>query len=118
MKWLDNIVTTNTTNVVKGTFEVLYPKKGDEEYNKSKKDLLAKLEKVQGMCQSYSGNRMKIVPWRVQALKGAMEAHMGGGWYGHHREPRSLKFWEKGLKVGTQRYDRYKTLGWRTFLVT
>jgi hypothetical protein len=26
VKWLDNIVTINTTNVVKGTFEVLYRK--------------------------------------------------------------------------------------------
>jgi hypothetical protein len=31
VKWLDTIVTINTTNVMKGTFEVLYPKKGDEE---------------------------------------------------------------------------------------
>jgi hypothetical protein len=36
-KWLEHIVTTNTNNVIKGTFEVLYRKKGDEEYNKSKK---------------------------------------------------------------------------------
>ena len=28
VKWLDQIVTTNTNNVVKGSFEVLYPKKG------------------------------------------------------------------------------------------
>jgi hypothetical protein len=27
MKWLDTIVTINTTNVVKGTFEVSYKKK-------------------------------------------------------------------------------------------
>jgi hypothetical protein len=37
LKWLDTIVTINISNVVKRTFEVLYPKKGDEEYNKSKK---------------------------------------------------------------------------------
>jgi hypothetical protein len=47
---LRNIVTTNTTTVVKGTFEVLYWKKGDEEYNKSKKEFLAKLQKVQATC--------------------------------------------------------------------
>jgi hypothetical protein len=51
VKWLDTIVTINTTNVVKGTFEVLYPKKGDEEYDESKKQLLAKLYKVQAACQ-------------------------------------------------------------------
>jgi hypothetical protein len=78
VKWLDTIVIINMTNVVKGTSEVLYPKKGDEEYEKSKKNLLAKLQKVQAMCQRYFENRTKTMPWRVQALKGAMEAHMGG----------------------------------------
>jgi hypothetical protein len=79
VKWLDTVVTINTTNVVKGTFEVLYPKKGDEEYNKSKKQLLAKLYKVEAACWRFSGNKTKTMPWRVQELKGAMEAHMGGG---------------------------------------
>jgi hypothetical protein len=50
VKWLDTIVTINTINVVKGTFKVLYPKKGDEEYDESKKELLAKLHKVQATC--------------------------------------------------------------------
>jgi hypothetical protein len=79
VKWLDTVVTINTTNVVKGTFKVLYPKKGDEEYNESKKQLLAKLYKVEVACRRFSGNKTKTMPWRVQALKGAMEAHMGGG---------------------------------------
>jgi hypothetical protein len=79
VKWLDTVVTINTTNVVKGTFEVLYPKKGDEEYDESKKQLLAKLHKVQAACRRFSGNKTKTMPWRVQALKGAMKAHMGGG---------------------------------------
>jgi hypothetical protein len=30
-KWLDSIVITNTKNVIKGTFEVLYKRKGDED---------------------------------------------------------------------------------------
>jgi hypothetical protein len=77
VKWLDTIVTINTTNVVKGTFEVLYPKKGNEEYDESKKQLLAKLYKVQAACRRYSRNKMKTMPWRVQVLKGAIEAHMG-----------------------------------------
>ena len=46
VKWLDSIVTTNTTNVVKGTFKVLNKKKGNEKYDKLKKDLLAKILKV------------------------------------------------------------------------
>jgi hypothetical protein len=62
VKWLNNIVITNTTNVVKGTFEVLYLKKRDEVYDKSKKDLLAKLQKVQATCQRYSGGRTKTMP--------------------------------------------------------
>jgi serine/threonine protein kinase len=78
VKWLDHIVTTNTNNVVKGSFGFLYRKKKDEEYDESKKKLLAKLLKVQATCQRYFGSRMKTMPWQVQALKGAMEAHMGG----------------------------------------
>ena len=62
MKWLDQIVTTNTNNVVKRSFEVLYPKKKDEEYNESKKQLLTKLKKVEVTCQRYSGNRLKTMP--------------------------------------------------------
>jgi hypothetical protein len=79
VKWLDTVVTISTTNVVKGTFEVLYPKKRDEEYDESKKQPLAKLYKVEASCRRFSGNKTKTMPWRVQALKGAMEAHMGWG---------------------------------------
>jgi hypothetical protein len=50
---------------VKGTFEVLYRKKKDEEYDESKKELLAKLQKVQVTCHRYSGSRTKTMPWRV-----------------------------------------------------
>ena len=64
---------------MKGTFEVLYLKKVDEEYDESKKQLLAKLCKVQAACHRYSGNKTKIMPWQVQAFKEAMEVHMGGG---------------------------------------
>jgi hypothetical protein len=79
VKWIDQITTTNTNNVVKGSFEVVYPKKKDEEYDESKKQLLAKLLKVEAACRKHSAHRTKTLPWRVQALKGAMEAHMGGG---------------------------------------
>jgi hypothetical protein len=80
---------------VKGTFEVLYRKTKDEEYDRSKNDLLAKLQKVQATCQKYSGNRTKTMPWRVQALKEAMEEHMDGEWYGYHQKQRSLKYQRK-----------------------
>ena len=56
--------------------------------------------------------------WQVQALKGAMEAHMGGGWYGYQNMPRSLKFQELELKVDMQKYNKYELQGWRRFLVT
>jgi hypothetical protein len=118
VKWLDTIVTINTTNVVKGTFEVLYPKKGNEEYDESKKQLLTKLYKVQVACRRYSGNKTKTISWRVQALKGAMEAHMGWGWYGYHPMPRSWKYQEIGWKVDMRRYDGYESREWGTFLVT
>jgi hypothetical protein len=62
VKWLDIVVIINTTNVVKGTFEVLYPKKGNEEYDESKKQLLAKLYKVEAACQRFSGNKTKTMP--------------------------------------------------------
>jgi hypothetical protein len=116
VKWLDNIVTINTTNVVKRAFEVLYPKKGDEEYDESKKYLLAKLQKVQAMCQRYSRSKTKIIQGGCKHLKGPWKHIWVGVWYGYHRAPRSLKYQEEGLKVGTQRYDGYKSRGWRTFL--
>ena len=53
-------------------------KKRDEEYDKSKKQLLAKFYKVQAACRRYSGNKTKTMPWQVQALKGIMEAHIWG----------------------------------------
>jgi hypothetical protein len=62
VKWLDIVVIINTTNVVKGTFEVLYPKKRNEEYDESKKQLLAKLYKVEAACQRFSGNKTKTMP--------------------------------------------------------
>ena len=55
------------------------PKNWNEEYDESKKEFLAKLHKVQAMCQRYSESKTKMMPWWVQALKGAMEAHIGGG---------------------------------------
>ena len=70
VKWLNNIVTTNTTNIVKETFAVLYPKKGDEEYDESKKQFFAKLYKVEVACRRFFGNKTKTMPWQVQALKG------------------------------------------------
>jgi hypothetical protein len=58
------------------------------------------------------------MPWRLHALKGAMEAHMGGRWYGYHSTPRSWKYHEIGWKVDMRRYDRYESREWKTFIVT
>ena len=62
VKWLDTVVTINTTNVVKETFEILYPKKRNEEYDESKKQLLAKLYKVEATCWRISRNKTKTMP--------------------------------------------------------
>jgi hypothetical protein len=115
VKWLDTIVTINTTNVVKRTFEVLYPEKGHEEYNKSKKDLLAKLKRVQAMCQRYSGSKRKTMPCRVQALKGVMEAHMGGGMVWLPPRAKVIEIPGDRIEGG---YDKYESRGWKTFLAT
>jgi hypothetical protein len=40
---------------------------------------MAKLLKAQDACQKYSRRKTKTMPWYVQALKEAMETHMGGG---------------------------------------
>ena len=51
VKWLDTILIIDTTTVIKGTLEVLYPKNWNEDYDKSKKQFLAKFYKVQVACQ-------------------------------------------------------------------
>jgi hypothetical protein len=73
-----------------------------------------------------SKQRARNIPgikWRqchggCKHLKGPWKRIYVGGWYGYHREPRSWKYQEKGLKVGTQRYDKYGSWGWRAFLAT
>jgi hypothetical protein len=70
VKWLDNIVTINTTNVVKGTFEILYPEKGDEEYNEPKKELLAKLHRSKQHIRSIPGVKRRQCHGRCKNVKG------------------------------------------------
>jgi hypothetical protein len=41
--------------------------------------LLEKLQGIQKFTARFSNNKSKIVPWRLQALKSAMEQYMGGG---------------------------------------
>jgi hypothetical protein len=72
--------------------KVLYKKKGEEKYDKFKKELLAKILKVQAAYQKYFGSKTKTMPWRMQVLKEAIEVHMDGGWYGYHPKQRSLKY--------------------------
>ncbi len=78
-KWLDQIVTTNTANVVKGTFEVVNKKNENGLYNSEQADLLHKLEAIQSFSQRFSGNKNKTIPWREQAMKSAFEQHLHGG---------------------------------------
>ena len=39
IQWLDELVTRNTTNVVKGTFEVVHKKIPEQGYNSEQEDL-------------------------------------------------------------------------------
>jgi serine/threonine protein kinase len=41
--------------------------------------LRKKLAKIQAFVGRHSNTKTKIVPWRVQAMKAAMQHHMGGG---------------------------------------
>ena len=50
IQWLDELVTRNTTNVVKGTFEVIHKKIPGQGYNSELEDLLQKLKVVEAFC--------------------------------------------------------------------
>ena len=54
IQWLDELVTRNTTNVVMGTFEVIYKKIPGQGYNSEEEDLLQKLKVVEVFCRQFS----------------------------------------------------------------
>jgi hypothetical protein len=71
-RWLDQQIISSTSNIVHA-FEYVYKKGEDGEYNQRDLALLAKLQKIQKFMQRFSNNKSKIVPWRLQALKSAMQ---------------------------------------------
>ena len=79
IQWLDKLVTQNTTNVVKGTFEVIHKKIPGQGYNSELEDLLQKLKVVEAFCRRFSGVRKKGIPWRENMLKLAFAQHLQGG---------------------------------------
>jgi hypothetical protein len=77
-RWLDQQIISSTSNIVHG-FECVYKKGEDGEYNQRDLALLQKLQGIQKFAARFSNNKSKTVPWRLQALKSAMEQYMGGG---------------------------------------
>jgi hypothetical protein len=71
-KWLDQQIISSTSNIVHA-FECVYKKGEDGEYNQRDLVLLAKLQKIQKFVGRFSNNKSKTVPWRLQALKSAMQ---------------------------------------------
>ena len=75
--WLEQQITTNTTNIVQ-TFECVHKKPKDGEYSEEQKELLMKLRYVQQQCGKFSTNKRRVRPWHEAALKSAMEKYMWG----------------------------------------
>jgi hypothetical protein len=71
-RWLDQQIISSTSNIVHG-FECVYKKGEDGEYNQRDLALLQKLQGIQKFAARFSNNKSKTVPWRLQALKSAME---------------------------------------------
>jgi hypothetical protein len=118
VKWLDHIVTTNTNNVMKGTFEVLYRKKGMRSTTNPRKNSSQSSRRSKQNAKGILGVERRQCHGRCKHLKGPWKHIWVGRWYGYQNVPRSLKFPKTGFKVGTQRYDEYELQGWRRFLVT
>ena len=76
IQWLDELVTRNTTNVVKGTFEVVHKKIPGQGYNSEQEDLLQKLKEVEIFCRQFSGVRKKGIPWQENMLKSTFAQHL------------------------------------------
>jgi hypothetical protein len=74
---LDQQIISSSSNIVHA-YECVYKKGEDGKYNQRDLALLAKLQEIQKFVGRFSNNKSKIVPWRLQALKSAMEQYMGG----------------------------------------
>jgi predicted HNH restriction endonuclease len=71
-RWLDQQIISNTSNIIH-MFECVYKKGEDGEYNRRDLALSKKLQKIQKFMGRFSNNKSKTVPWRLQALKAAMQ---------------------------------------------
>jgi hypothetical protein len=76
-KWLDQQIISNTSNVLH-SFECVFKKGEDGQWNSKDRALRKKLAKIQAFVGRHSNTKTKIVPWREQAMKAAMQHHMGG----------------------------------------
>jgi hypothetical protein len=75
---MDQQIISNTSNILH-SFECVFKKGEDGQWNSKDKVLRKKLAKIQAFVGRHSNMKTKIVPWRMQAMKAAMQHHMGGG---------------------------------------
>jgi hypothetical protein len=75
---MDQQIISNTSNVLY-SFECIFKKGEDGQWNSKDRALRKKLAKIQAFVERHSNMKTKIVPWHVQAMKAAMQHHMGGG---------------------------------------
>jgi hypothetical protein len=73
---MDQQIISNTSNVLH-SFECVFKKGEDGQWNSKDRALRKKLEKIQAFVGRHSNTKTKIVPWYVQAMKAAMQHHMG-----------------------------------------
>jgi hypothetical protein len=69
---LDQQIISSTSNIVHA-FECVHKKGEDGEYNPRDSALFKKLQKIQKLVGRFSNNKSKTIPWRLQALKAAMQ---------------------------------------------
>jgi serine/threonine protein kinase len=71
-------VVTNTSNITH-SFDIIFKPAKGEELSPRDKEFRGKLEVIQKAVGKYSTKKNKTMPWHEQALKSAMERHMGHG---------------------------------------
>lgn len=76
--WLETQLDASMYNMTQGLEVRRKPPRGAEESQEAK-DLRLKVEWFKAAASHYSRNKTKSMPWQEQAMKAAMEQHMGGG---------------------------------------
>jgi hypothetical protein len=77
-RWMDQKIISSTSNILH-SFGCVFKKGEDGKWNLRDLALHRKLKKVQDFVARFSNNKTKIVQWHMQALKAAMQQHMGRG---------------------------------------